>query len=648
MKDYWPIDGTQHHEISREKLFTNSNIEDFLDNESLRIIVATKGMGKTLLLRTKKKILDANEDGTTVIPQNLEYDLPKLQGTISLYGYEDIAIWTNLWKSALIFSILNYHVAFSKLDGNDNLWNYIEDLSIDSSFKRILVTSIIENQRNNPSYFLNELIKRQLSTLHRFFKSFHNLDEILAKYIRHEFIIFIDAFDQTLTDHFAENMVTWKNGQLGLIKASHDLNISNRHVKVYATIRQEAYSSFKDDDREVIRGSALILEYEQFELKSLFEKAIKNYSKDNSIESFFHLEKIHYEWCDESEDLFNYVYRHSTLTPRSIIYFGKAIDKLGLKKLDKIQVETEIRKTINKVGAENLYEDYLLSQKRIFLHTLQNESSIKKLFSLIPSNVLKGNSLKIINSRFAKIMNLNEKDCHPFCELYNIGLLGKVSQKGFPLQQIQVFKKPYEFDWSQNGILKEKSTYLIHPSLQDAIMLEREFYYLNPHNIIGEGKNWKNSGEKNIFPLLFISHSSLDKNIIESLLPKLEEEMNLKIPCDFWYDKWNIKAGGNIHQEIERGVSKSDFVIVFISKNSLKSGWVDSEWRQKHYTEIENNNIQVISIIIDDTTPNELPDFLKKKKALIHTEFATTDEMLNILSDDISEHIIEKNYRLFK
>jgi predicted ATP-binding protein involved in virulence len=74
----WPIEGASHDDVSREALYTNRYIESFLDGHNQTFLVASKGMGKTLLLRSKKKALEESREGYLIIPRNQEYDDPSL------------------------------------------------------------------------------------------------------------------------------------------------------------------------------------------------------------------------------------------------------------------------------------------------------------------------------------------------------------------------------------------------------------------------------------------------------------------------------------------------------------------------------------------------------------------------------------------
>ena len=150
----------------------------------------------------------------------------------------------------------------------------------------------------------------------------------------------------------------------------------------------------------------------------------------------------------------------------------------------------------------------------------------------------------------------------------------------------------------------------------------------------------KKNGKDGI-PLVFLSHSSVDKDFISRIFPIFEHYMNLVYPSLFWYDAWSIRAGQNIHQEVERGIEGSDIVLVFISKSSLASGWVEKEWRSKHYDEITSKEIQVVPIIIDSTQPEALPAFLKTKKAPSYYlgDEATEKKTLKQLAEDVAHHI---------
>jgi hypothetical protein len=147
---------------------------------------------------------------------------------------------------------------------------------------------------------------------------------------------------------------------------------------------------------------------------------------------------------------------------------------------------------------------------------------------------------------------------------------------------------------------------------------------------------------KNGIPEVFISHSSIDKEQVKSLLINIKHEVNLRFPAEIWFDEWKIQAGDNIHQEVERGVDNADVVVLFASSSSLKSSWVDQEWRTKHFDEIESRAIKVIVVIIDKTKFSDLPAFLRVKLALKVGHDAPTDSIAKLaksICDNASQNL---------
>ncbi|HEX4228840.1 MAG TPA: toll/interleukin-1 receptor domain-containing protein [Bryobacteraceae bacterium] len=64
---------------------------------------------------------------------------------------------------------------------------------------------------------------------------------------------------------------------------------------------------------------------------------------------------------------------------------------------------------------------------------------------------------------------------------------------------------------------------------------------------------------------VFLSHASVDKPFIEHVKLMLEEGHDIE--C--WLDKFEIGFGDNIVSRINDGLSKSDFLLLFLSEASL-------------------------------------------------------------------------------
>ncbi len=490
-----------------------------------------------------------------------------------------------------------------------------------------------------PSYYLSKLVDGYSeSELQKLRKTMYVIDDLSEKYIVSGIHIFIDAFDQSLQEAFPGNLEAWRNGQLGLIKAAHTLFTKNHHIKVFATIRQEAWSGFIDADRQVIRGKSLILEPTEADLKKLISDAIYRYTGKKSIEEFLGANKITNTYCDIDEDCFRYIYRHSSGSPRSLMQFAKALDEAELHDSSDDDRKRLIRDVIDEISAENIVSDYLQSQKQMFMKTLNSQSRLRELLKLIPANVLTAESLKSINKRFCHAVGINPEEGHPFCELFNSGLVGEVRFDAASDGYFQYFRKPYEFDWVQQEILKENAIYVVHPGLVSHLVKHISLS-LNRFNVIGPGYPWESRRAHTGIPTVFISHSSIDKPLLEPFLAMLQDELNLIFPANLWLDARMILAGDNIHAEVEHGVEVSDLVLLFASESSLKSGWVEEEWSTKHQKEVEERRTRVVVAIIDQTKPTVLPTFLQKKLAAICSLGDSSQRNARDLAIALSKHL---------
>jgi len=71
---------------------------------------------------------------------------------------------------------------------------------------------------------------------------------------------------------------------------------------------------------------------------------------------------------------------------------------------------------------------------------------------------------------------------------------------------------------------------------------------------------------------VFLSHSSKDRAFVEKLANVLASH---RIPV--WYSRVDIQGAKQWHDEIGRGLKNSDWLVVVLSPNSVKSPWVKHE-----------------------------------------------------------------------
>jgi hypothetical protein len=631
----WPSDGHDHQYIERKNIYENAKIRSFLDGTHITLLIASKGMGKTLLMRVKKKLLKDARTGVTLIPaSDAEFDEPKLHGSFPATGYSDVLLWKDLWTFAIVMSALMHLELPDKTKAC--IRKHLEKFPIDDRIRDEITDAEVSIAQNVPSHYLAYLIENFTEVeLHKLRKAMHTIDDLSSKYITSAVDFFVDAFDQTLQETFPGNLDAWKAGQLGLVKAAHTLFTTNHHIKVYATIRQEAWAGFVDADKQVIRGKSLILEPTEADLKQLFSDAILRYTGKKSIEAFLGVDRIFNVYCDEYEDCFRYILRHSSSSPRSLMHFGKALDETDLDAYTADERMKRIREVVDDTSAENIFADYLESQKQMFMTTLNTEPRLRTLLRLIPANTLTGSSLWSINKKFCALVGLDHSESHPFCELFNSGLIGQVRSEAASGGYFQYFRKPHEFDWNQQGILEADALYVLHPGLVSHLAKSNRLR-LNKFIVIEPDHPWQARRGHTGIPTIFISHASVDKPVLEPFLVALEDELNLLFPGELWIDKERIVPGDNIHAAVQRGIASSDIVVLFASKASLASGWVEEEWRTKHQKEVKEKRTRVIVAIIDDTRPSDLPPFLSGKLASICCFHSSPDKNAGTLARAIA------------
>jgi len=128
--------------------------------------------------------------------------------------------------------------------------------------------------------------------------------------------------------------------------------------------------------------------------------------------------------------------------------------------------------------------------------------------------------------------------------------------------------------------------------------------------------------------LVFISHSSDDKeSLIEPIFKDLEDCF-----INVWLDRRRIVPGENLRKSIFRdGLDKADVVLIFFTRNSLKSSWVDREI--KHVLRDENKKgndfdlKKIISIFDSQETYHQINERYPE----------LTDNLLHLMPEDYSK-----------
>ena len=132
---------------------------------------------------------------------------------------------------------------------------------------------------------------------------------------------------------------------------------------------------------------------------------------------------------------------------------------------------------------------------------------------------------------------------------------------------------------------------------------------------------------------IFVSHSSKDKPKVRRLVSDLRNQ-NFEV----WFDEHEIKIGDSIPRKIQEGLNESDFIVIWLTKYSIISGWVEKEWRSRISEEITKNKTIILPLLAEKDV--EIPLFLKEKK---YADFTDYERGIRQLIIDISDGLHRTN-----
>lgn len=423
-RQLWVTEGDEvNFEKIEELIYRNTSVNDFLESDNKKFIVASKGVGKTLLLRLKRKYLENRYGASALfIPSNAPY-LDFAQDQLSMIGKNQMAFLTDVqktklfWQYALILSILSYE---NKNKDNIDFTRYftIPDWVIE------LVNS---KQYHNPCDVFTELVtKSNVSKVwDEINSSFLEINRVFINNINYGVHIFIDRLDQALKNVPKDS---WIAIQTGLLEGAWDISRKNTHVKVYCSIRQEAYYNYSSEDRNAISGSVVFIKYTIDDLVKMLNKSSKYYEQGKDFPALMGQIKFQHPKTGIYENLDKYIIRHTMYRPRDFVSIVGKLDRKN--KFD----TKEFRENVNKVACEEIAKN-LFFENRIFLNCLKDKEDREEFLSLIPHNVLDRNLLLDVCCHFNNRQDCAKNGCHftseckhPFSELYNLGLLGVIDK----------------------------------------------------------------------------------------------------------------------------------------------------------------------------------------------------------------------------
>ncbi|MCJ7843627.1 TIR domain-containing protein [Lederbergia sp. NSJ-179] len=127
---------------------------------------------------------------------------------------------------------------------------------------------------------------------------------------------------------------------------------------------------------------------------------------------------------------------------------------------------------------------------------------------------------------------------------------------------------------------------------------------------------------------VFLSHSSLDKDIFVSELSEKLSNKGLKV----FEDVKVFKIGQSQTDMMNMGILNSRFVVVFLSTNFIKSGWSDYEFKSFLNREINEKRVIILPIWHDVSVED-----VRQYNPYLVDKFALNTKKFSL--DEIVEHI---------
>jgi hypothetical protein len=104
---------------------------------------------------------------------------------------------------------------------------------------------------------------------------------------------------------------------------------------------------------------------------------------------------------------------------------------------------------------------------------------------------------------------------------------------------------------------------------------------------------------------VFLSHNSLDKPFVRMIASDIKAS-----GIDIWLDEMELTVGDSLVLKIAEAIGKADYVVAFLSPNSIKSRWVQKELSVATTLSINGNEIMVLPLLLGEIQNREIPIFL--------------------------------------
>ena len=599
-------------------VFKNGSVRRFLDASLSSCVSSAKGFGKTFLLKIKRLELHRRGE-TNCIPQGRMLDIvPGVRfGKSLLKILKDYNNWTELWKLSISLSVVKNEC---RLDSKHRDMVFTEIRDFDD------VIRIINSETcNTPCEILSNILSLDNKQIGQLLAKVPNIVLLLNNVNRH-YSIFIDSIDErfkecifddseSMVAHGSTDRKVWYYAQYSLLEVMMFMKKLIFPIDVFCSIRREVVQiadTFPMDLQGQIRGLVTEICYTYEDLNQMFDIYVANSDESSLVRheqrnrdsalAFWGYKTIQNTYTNMDEQCFHYIYRHTLQRPRDIMLICSSLieDKTCRTDISKF-------KTMVNNEAKTIVKDYLKSIDP-FMATF-NHNEIEGFFTLLNSNILTSSDMKDICSSYNK-ERCNRDNCvacdaeHPFCKLYNVGLLGHIKEDLTNGKMVQSFLPPGHNVQSVKHAIMPSALYFLHPSTNDLICELRQLknlpYALCKSFIIGDVRPIEEQdiadavNEIRRSKTIFFSSTHYANEDLRPSVIKCLKNMGFVEEKILVYEnpKFDDGSGLHSHDVCINKVQQCDTFILVINER-FGGKYAGNQYREKFATLFENKAVSI-------------------------------------------------------
>lgn len=505
-------------------------VEEFLtcgSDDIKYFVVGPKGLGKTFLLKAKSKFY-REISGYHCIPSGggeLVEKLTSIRVSFSkaeLGSFKRIDTWEKTWELSLLTMLLRSF--------NIELLPELRKIIGEARTLLDILSAFVKSRSA-----IDRLYSDHVATFLR------PKVAALREHGTNQIAVFIDNIDEGIEEHGfdlknakgALSEDVWINAQLGMMKVARDICQRNKHIKLFVSIRSEAFNNDRSATALQSKNNATILTYTKSQIKEIFEQNIsitegKNLAKpqaSDTIEQFVGFSKMNHRFATDvngnprTENTFDFIFRHTFGRPREIVLMGNRIAEIPVK--ERNYDDVAVRETVNSVS------DELLQQLRREIVPFFQDEVFDKFCGMVEHNIV---SIEESEKIAREILEYHQF-ANVFSYLYSIGIVG-TTQFDLHLQQlVQRFLPVGQYSLSENVPPRASKYFVIHSAVDKVLKSRHGPHFYDRNNIVGNGLIFHEPQSSSVGANSGVLHThfGLGRDSLTLIIPELNKSKSIAI-----------------------------------------------------------------------------------------------------------------------